>query len=245
MASRFFRLSIPYSLRMLWRDHNRFLPALLAIALSAVLIAVQCGLVMGLVTTTSALIDHCGAQIWVLPREAPSLQETSDFPLAWQSRLDVQPEVERSENFMTAMGRWRLPGRGETQLCMVVGVRLDQGSLGALEVMSPELRAALAEPGTIVVDAWELPTFGLKGTGYEAGELNGQAVRLVGVLHGFHGFAFSYVYCSQETMRLLCPQVADYPDVASIVEASANRDARTPIVPRAVIAEDGIRVIFP
>ena len=43
------RLSVPYSLRMLWRDRRRYLPALLAIGLSAVLIAVQCGLVIGLV----------------------------------------------------------------------------------------------------------------------------------------------------------------------------------------------------
>src|SRR5262245_25309999 len=35
---------MPYSLRMLWRDRRRYLPALLAIGLSAVLIAVQCGL---------------------------------------------------------------------------------------------------------------------------------------------------------------------------------------------------------
>ena len=58
LPSRMLRPSIPYSLRMLWRDRRRFLPALLAIGLSAVLIAVQCGLVMGLVRTTSAPIDH-------------------------------------------------------------------------------------------------------------------------------------------------------------------------------------------
>src|SRR5271165_143185 len=89
------RLELPYSLRMLWRDWNRFLPALLAIALSAVLIAVQCGLVMGLVLCTSALIDRGSADIWVLPRDAPSLHQTYTFPLAWQARLDVQPEIKR------------------------------------------------------------------------------------------------------------------------------------------------------
>jgi putative ABC transport system permease protein len=99
---------------MLWRDRNRFLPALLAVGLSAVLIAVQCGLVMGLVLTTSAPIDHCSAQLWVLPLEAPSLHSTSGFPLSWQARLDLQPEVDRSETYITAMGRWRVPGRGKT-----------------------------------------------------------------------------------------------------------------------------------
>ena len=212
-------MSIPYSLLMLWRDRRRFLPALLAIALSALLIAVQCGLVMGMVRTTSATIDYSSADVWVLARDAPSLHQTYSFPIEWQARIDRQPEVERSENYMTAMGRWRLPGRGRTELCMLVGTRLDDGSLGALTVLTPELRAALAEPGTVVIDAWEFPTFGLKGTSYEAGEVNGQPVRLAGTVHGFHGFAFVYIFCSQETLRMLSPQAAEHPELATCLAA--------------------------
>ncbi len=209
------RLSVPYSLRMLWRDRRRFLPALLAVGLSAVLIAVQSGLVLGLVRTTSAPIDHCSADLWVLPRDAPSLHQTYSFPLAWQSRLDLQPEVERSEPYLVAMGRWRAPGRGSTELCMLIGLCLDNDSVGALNILTPELRAALAEPGTAAVDAWEFAAFGLHGSSYEAGEVNGQAVRLAGVLHGFHGFSFVYVFCSQDTLRLLVPQVAEHPDLTN------------------------------
>ena len=133
------RMKIPCSLRMLLRDHRRFLPALLAIALSAVLIAVQCGLVLGLVRTISATIDHSSAHLWVLPQDAPSLHQTSNFPLAWQARLDLQPEVERSESYMTAMARWRVPGRGRTELCMLIGTTLDDRSVGALDIFSPPL----------------------------------------------------------------------------------------------------------
>jgi putative ABC transport system permease protein len=216
------RLGTPYSLRMLWRDHRRFLPALLAIGLSAVLIAVQCGLVVGLVVTVSTPIDHCGAQLWVLPLEAPSLHETSHFPRAWQSRLDLQPEVERSEPYLMAMGQWRLPGRGRTEVCMLIGVCLDEGSLGAPGVLTPELRAALAEPGAVVVDAWEFANLGLKGSGYEAGEINGQPVRLVGALRGFQGFSFVYVFCSQDTLRQLAPQFAEHPDLANCLVARCH-----------------------
>ncbi len=219
------RLGVPYSLLMLWRDRRRFLPALLAVGLSAVLIAVQCGLVLGLVRTVSAPIDHCSANVWVLPRDAPSLHQTYSFPVAWQSRLDLQPEIDRSETYLTAMGRWRHPGRGESELCMLMGLRLDGDSPGALRVLSPELRAALAEPGTVAIDAWEFPAFGLTGSSYEAGEVNGQAVRLAGTLHGFHGFAFVYVFCSQETLRQLAPAVAERPELATCLVARC-RDPR-------------------
>jgi hypothetical protein len=43
---------------MLWRDRRHFLPALLAVGLSPILITVQGSFVMGLVQTTSAPIDH-------------------------------------------------------------------------------------------------------------------------------------------------------------------------------------------
>lgn len=210
---------IPYSIRMLWRDRNRFLPALAAVGFSAVLIAVQCGLVMGLVLTTSAPIDHASAHVWVLPLDAPSLHQTSNFPRAWQARLDLQPEIDRSEPYLTSMGRWRLPGRGSTELCMLIGVCLDERSLGALDVFTPELRAALAEPGTVAVDAWEFAPLGLTGRSNEAGELNGRPVRIVSTLHGFHGFSFIYVFCSQETLRQLAPQVAEHPDIVTCLVA--------------------------
>jgi putative ABC transport system permease protein len=219
------RLRVPYSLRMLWRDRSRFLPALLAVALSAVLVAVQCGLVMGMVLTTSAPIDHSPADIWVLARDAPSLHQTSPFPLAWQARLDLQPEIDRSETFLIGVGRWRLPGRGETDACTLVGVRLDDDSLGAPEVLTPPLRAALAEPGAVAIDAWEFASLGLKGNSQEAGEINGRPVRVVGALHGFQGFGFVYVFCSQETLRALAPPAAESPDEATGLVARC-RDPR-------------------
>jgi putative ABC transport system permease protein len=194
----------------------------MAISLSAVLIAVQCGLVHGLVQTVSAPIDHCSADLWVVALDALSLHQTYTFPLSWQSRIDLQPEIDRSETYMTAMGRWRIPARGRTELCMLIGLCLDEDSVGALKVLTPELRAALAEPGTVVVDAWEFATLDLNGTSYEAGEINGQPVRVVGTLHGFHGFAFVYVFCSQETLRLLAPQAAQYPELATCLVARCH-----------------------
>jgi putative ABC transport system permease protein len=48
-------------------------------------------------------------------------------------------------------------------------------------------------------------------------------VRLAGLLHGFHGFSFAYVFCSQDTFRLLVPAAAENPDTASCLLASCHR----------------------
>lgn len=37
-----------YSLITIWRERNRFLPGILAVSFSAVLIAVQCSLLLGM-----------------------------------------------------------------------------------------------------------------------------------------------------------------------------------------------------
>ena len=79
----------------------------------------------------------CGSRLCRLP----SLHQTLAFPLVWQARLDLQPETERSETLLTAMGRWRLPERGRTEQCMLIGMRLEEGSLGALKVLTPERRS--------------------------------------------------------------------------------------------------------
>src|SRR5438309_1651240 len=54
-----------YALATLWHDRSRYLPGIGAVAFSAVLIALQCGLLLGLFSITSIPIDHTRADIWI------------------------------------------------------------------------------------------------------------------------------------------------------------------------------------
>ena len=54
-----------YTLTTLWHDRQRFLPGVLAVTFSAALINLQCGLLLGLFSTTSIPIDHSSADLWV------------------------------------------------------------------------------------------------------------------------------------------------------------------------------------
>jgi len=56
---------VSYSLRTLWYERQRFLPGVLAVAFSGLLIALQCGLLLGLFAITSIPIDHSRADVWV------------------------------------------------------------------------------------------------------------------------------------------------------------------------------------
>jgi len=54
-----------YALASLWHDRQRYLPGVLAVAFSALLIALQCGMLMGMFTFASLPIDRARADIWL------------------------------------------------------------------------------------------------------------------------------------------------------------------------------------
>jgi putative ABC transport system permease protein len=190
-----------YSLDTLWHERQRYLPGVLAVAFSALLIALQCGLLLGLFTIMSIPVDHTDADIWVGHPKVLSVDLGRPIPEAWVSRLAMQPEVERVEVSLQGFAYWAKPDGG-TEVCMVIGSRLEDGSLGAVQELTPEMRVRLGEPGAIVVDESELGRLGLKGVG-DVAEVVGSRVRLVGLVQGLKSIGGPYIFCSLATARQL------------------------------------------
>jgi putative ABC transport system permease protein len=191
---------MPYSLAMLWHQRRRFLPAVVAVAFSAVLIAVQCGLLLGIFSLFSMPVDRSRADLWVGYPGIRSVDLALPIPAAWKSRLEVQPGVERVEPYVCGSVLWGT--REGVETCSVIGTRLDDGALGPVGELTPDLRARLAEPDTIVVDESALTALGLRGVG-DVGEVAGRRVRVVGLVRGLRGIAGPYLFCSTATARHL------------------------------------------
>src|SRR5436305_3078326 len=118
-----------YSLTALWHDRQRFLPGVLAVAFSSLLIALQCGLLLGLFSITSIPIDHTRADIWVGAPEVLSVDLGKGVPESYLNRIQCLPEVEHCETYLQGFAYWSKP-RGASELSMVIGSRLSPGSLG-------------------------------------------------------------------------------------------------------------------
>lgn len=221
---------MPYALKILWRERSRFFPAVLAVAFSAVLIAIQCGLLFGIILCSSVPVDHATADIWLTTRDTTALADTRPIPESWLLRLARQPEVERVENCLIGLGVWHRPGHGKSEICLIFGSRLDEGSLGAMDLMSPALRTQLAQPGAVVIDDWDVDLLGLRGSSDPRGELNGQPVRVVGTVRSFQGLDFVWVFCSLETARLLVPAFAERPDLSMYALARCKKPEDAPRV---------------
>jgi putative ABC transport system permease protein len=208
-----------YACTILWHERTRYLPAVLAVTFSALLIALQCGLLLGMLSVSSQPIDRIAADVWVGPRDVPSIGFSHPIPEAWRDRLARQPEVTRTEPYLFGFGSWYKPAGG-TELCYVIGVRLEDSTLGAPGDLTPAMRARLTEPGAVVVNASDLEPLGLiRGVG-EATEVGGRRVRVVGLVRGVKSIGMMPgLYCSLRTARLLLPALAARPDEASYLVA--------------------------
>lgn len=220
-----------YSLRTIWYERQRFLPAVLAVAFSAVLVAVQSGLVLGLLSMMSLPVDRATADVWVGYPAVRSVDFGRPIPERWVSRLAAQPEVERAEGAILGFTPWtragETPGQTTTEVCTVVGTRLDPHSLAAMDVVrnDRELLARLAQPLAIAVDESELGRLGIRGVG-DTAEVLGVRVRVVSLVKGYRSLGGPYLFCSLETARALMQYQPD--QVTYLVGRCASpKDAAT------------------
>jgi putative ABC transport system permease protein len=189
-----------FALSTLWFEKGRYLPGVLAVTFSAVLIAVQFGLLLGLFSITSLPIDESNADVWVGPPKVPSVDLARTMPADWIGYLSM-PGVERMEEFIQGFAHWNKPNGG-TELCVIIGANLAADSLGAVNELTPRQRSLLTEPGAVIIDESEFARLGVAKVG-DTTEVNGRRVRVVEKIKGFRSLAGPFVFCSLPTSRAL------------------------------------------
>jgi putative ABC transport system permease protein len=186
----------------LWHERQRFFPAVLAVAFSALLIVLQSGLLLGFFSLKSVPIDQAKADLWVGHPAVRSVDLARPIPDHWRERILSQPGVTRAEPYVLAFVVLNRPD-GESESCLLIGCRLDAESLGAVHGLTPELRGQLTEPLTLVADESDLGQLGRSGSG-DFAEVSGRRVRIVGRVKGIKGLGAAYLFASLQTARLLC-----------------------------------------
>jgi putative ABC transport system permease protein len=192
-----------YSLETLWYERQRYLPGVLAVAFSALLIALQCGLLLGLFSITSIPIDHTKADVWMGAPEVLSVDLGRPIPESALARMGVQPEVARCEPYLQGFAFWSKRDGG-SELCMVIGSRLSPDSLGKIDKLTPEQCGMLAEEGAVIIDESDMKRLGVKRVG-DTAEISGHPVRIVGTTRGLPSLAGPYVLCSIPTAKKRLP----------------------------------------
>jgi putative ABC transport system permease protein len=186
-----------FALITLWYERQRYLPGVLAVAFSALLIALQCGLLLGLFSITSLPIDQNKAQVWIGSQGVLSVDLGRPIPGYYWTRVAAQPGVTRTETYVQGFAYWSKPDGG-TELCMIVGSSLDDRALGAIAALTPQMRDMLSEPDAIIVDESDLSRLGIRGVG-DTAEISGFQSKVVAITRGVKSLAGPYVFCSRST----------------------------------------------
>ena len=196
-----------YALQTLWHERQRYLPGVLAVAFSALLIALQCGLLLGLFSITSLPVDKTDADIWMGAPAVLSVDLGGPIRSDNLFRLQGQPGVERAELYLQGFSYWSKRDGGR-ELCMVIGSRLENDALGRVKELTADLRSKLTIPGNIVIDESDMSRLGIKGIG-DTAEVISTQVRVVGLTKGIRSLAGPYVFCSVTTAQMLLRLTSD------------------------------------
>lgn len=192
----------PYALLMVVRKPSRYLPAILAVAFSALLVALQIGMLLGFLASAVWPIERIRAHLWTGSRGLAALGWSQPIPEAWWDRVASRPEVESVEPYVFAHGLWKRPDGGVEQ-CYFIGSHLADGSIGQLSDLNGEQRTALGRIGTVATHDTDALLLGLAQGEGEVGELNGRRVDVVAIMPGdYRGAAMMPgVVCSARTAR--------------------------------------------
>ena len=194
-----------YALQTLWHDRPRYASGVLAVTFSAVLIAIQCGLLLGLFKVSSTPVDHMTADkastIWVGSTGAPSVDLGKPIPESYLTRIAGRSGVQMPEVYIGNFANFTKPVGG-TELCFLLASNLDPDAAAAADVLTPELREALSEMDTIVVDESDAKRLGLESLEGRP-KINGKEVKVVGRVRGMKAIAAPWVLCSVPTARRL------------------------------------------
>ncbi|MGL4552503.1 MAG: ABC transporter permease [Gemmataceae bacterium] len=223
-----------YAISTLWHERQRYLPGVLAVGFSALLIALQCGLLLGMFSVSSMAIDRGSANIWMGSPNVPAVDLGLPIREGYIAQLASQPEVERCEVFMQGFSKWNKPD-GVGELCMIIGSRLGSDSLGAIRELKerPDLMDALTEPGAVVIDESDKDKLRVTKVG-DLAEVVGVRVKVVGFTRGIKSLAGPYVFCSVQTAR---PLLRYPPDQVTYVLGKTRRPEDAAVVARRLARE--------
>lgn len=188
--------------KTLLHEWRRFLPALLAVAFSALLLLVQAALVQGIFGSAAVFVRASGGQLWAGYPGTQSVDLGRAIAPDTELALRQDPAVRHVEPFRWIDADWRA-GSGALSI-YVSGIDTSERALMFRALLDAPLRQRLREPEAVIVDRADLDKLGIAVGG--AARINGRSVRVVAALDGLRALGAPIVLASLDTAARLQPQ---------------------------------------
>jgi putative ABC transport system permease protein len=187
--------------RNLVHDRVRFVVTLVGIVFSVVLMGMQTGLLVGFVQTTSGLVTHSGADLWIAPRGTKNVDLSNLMSDRTKYLARTVPGVASAESYFVTFARWKRPDGGR-ETVLLVGSE-PNASMGGPWNLAQGTRADLALPDGVIIDRLYAEKLGVTRVG-ETVEINDERARVVGFTHHVRTFTQSpYVFTTLSKAQTL------------------------------------------
>lgn len=239
------------ALSTLLYEWRRYMAAVMALALSGLLVLAMTGVFIGIGKGFTAAIERSSADIFIMPPGATALfsgpmgMPRRFIPLAYNNPavIEVKPLDMTGGNFQnikdvdpTATAADRAKAGAPKQRSVLVNI-IDTAP-GAVTIptdYSQELVDALRQPYAVAIDETALTPLGVK-LGDRA-LFNGQTVKVVGVLRGYPNMMQPTIVMSRDTLRML-GQASNGPRVGPLMVKIKN-PADAPLVAAQLNSQGG------
>ena len=171
--------------RNLFQDKLRLAVTLTGVVFAVVLIIIELGLFVGFIRTTSSLIDHSQADLWVTSSHVPYLELGVPLNERKFYQVEAVPGVARADKYIVRYTRWNRLDGGQNQI-QIVGFNTDSAWGGPWNVVQGSIDD-LKTPDAVMVDDVYKNKLGVSRIG-EVFEINGHRARVVGFTHGIRSF---------------------------------------------------------
>ena len=200
------RLKVSLALSTLIYEWRRYLAAVIALSLSGLLILAEVGMFVGIGKSFTATIDRSPADIIIMAPKAESLMNGDpSLPRRLMPLIYLHPEVVQVADLAGAGTAFRnLPKPGQPvkqDYVQLMAVDLQAGAVTWPTDYGQDIRLALSEPFSIVMDVSALKQLGVKLG--DTAILNGHKVIIRGELHNYANVQRPMITLSRDTLTLI------------------------------------------
>lgn len=189
--------------KTLINEWRRFLPAVVAVAFSALLLLVQTALVLGIFGSAAIYIEASKGQLWVGYPGTRTVELGRLLPADTEIWVRLDEAVDRVEPYRWLYGDWRVRSDQGAFSMYVSGIDTSADALMFTRVLPAALRARLEQPDSIVVDVADMDKLGV-ALG-DRPRINGHEVEVVGTLTGLRTLGGVNILTSLETAGRMQP----------------------------------------
>ncbi len=189
--------------KTLLHEWRRFLPAVVAVAFSGLLLMVQAALVLGIFGSAAVYIEASEGDLWVGYPGTRTIELGRLLPSDTDIWVRLDEAVDRVEPYRWIYGDWRVRNDLGAFSMYVSGIDTSIDGLVFAKVLPTDLRLRLEQPDSVIVDATDLDKLGVAVGDHP--RINGHVVEVVCTVSGLRTLGGVNILASLETAGRIQP----------------------------------------